>query len=183
MGCQVVKQDGSDQFENFEIKPSDLVKGEKWWTKEANRKTNAVKLLEAMTSCTGITSLNGRLIGDPLDVEMFKSTAWILDEPMQTEGTENVLQYLYPSAEDKEQYAVGLLRRFDFTAALMRSSVVCRDQQNNFSAFVKGSPERIKDLCIAQLPQNYDQVLEQFTKEGYRVIALATKQLNDFSTT
>ena len=49
-------------------------------------------------------------------------------------------------------------------------------------AFVKGSPERIKELCISQIPTEYDNVLEQYTKEGYRVIALANKELKKFET-
>lgn len=64
----------------------------------------------------------------------------------------------------------------------MRSSVICKDSKHNFMAFVKGSPERIKELCISQIPTEYDTVLEQYTKEGYRVIALANKELKKFET-
>jgi len=62
----------------------------------------------------------------------------------------------------------------------MRSSAICRDQQNNFFAFVKGSPEKIKDLCVAQIPSDYDNILEEYTRNGYRVIALASKNLKQF---
>jgi len=34
-----------------------------------------------MASCTAIAWLNDRLIGDPLDVEMFNYTGWKLEEP------------------------------------------------------------------------------------------------------
>ena len=37
-------------------------------------------MLEAMASCTAITYVNGKLVGDPLDVKMFESTGWVLDE-------------------------------------------------------------------------------------------------------
>ncbi len=44
---------------------------------------------------------------------------------------------------------------------------------------MKGSPEKIQELCLAEtMPGNYDEVLEQYTKEGYRVIALAEKPLD-----
>lgn len=62
----------------------------------------------------------------------------------------------------------------------MRSSVICRDLGNKYKAFVKGSPEKIKELCTSQIPSDYDEVLESYTKNGYRVIALATKELNGF---
>ena len=38
-------------------------------------------MIQAMASCTGITFIDARLIGDPLDIEMFKYTGWALEEP------------------------------------------------------------------------------------------------------
>jgi len=56
-------------------------------------------------------------------------------------------------------------------------SVLCRNEfDNKFRAFVKGSPEMISSLCSANsIPSNFKEVLENYTKEGYRVIALAHK--------
>ena len=45
-----------------------------------DRNLNATLLLEGMASCTAITYVNGKLIGDPLDIKMFESTGWVLDE-------------------------------------------------------------------------------------------------------
>lgn len=58
-------------------------------------------------------------------------------------------------------------------------SVITRnDLDGKFRAFVKGSPEMISTLCLSQsLPSNYKEILDIYTKEGYRVIALATKLL------
>jgi cation-transporting ATPase 13A2 len=36
-----------------------------------------------MASCTAITYIDGNLVGDPLDVQMFEATGWILDEADQ----------------------------------------------------------------------------------------------------
>ena len=33
-----------------------------------------------MASCHSITRVNGEMIGDPLEVKMFESTGWILEE-------------------------------------------------------------------------------------------------------
>ena len=54
-------------------------------------------------------------------------------------------------------------------------SVVCKNEiDGKFRAFVKGSPEMIGTLCLSQsMPPNFKEVLETYTKEGYRVIALA----------
>lgn len=56
-------------------------------------------------------------------------------------------------------------------------SVICRNEFDyKFRAFVKGSPEMISTLCLPEtLPTNFKDVLENYTKEGYRVIALAHK--------
>ena len=37
-----------------------------------------------------------------------------------------------------------------------------------------GSPEKIKSLCI-NIPKDFDQVLEQYTMKGLRILALAYK--------
>ena len=49
----------------------------------------------------------------------------------------------------------------------------------SFKTFVKGSPERIRELCRPDtLPKNFDEILEIYTECGYRVLAIATKPLN-----
>ena len=54
------------------------------------------------------------------------------------------------------------------------------DQQ--FKVFVKGSPERIRELCVAEsLPGNFDEVLEKYTECGYRVLALAARPMPHLS--
>ena len=62
-------------------------------------------------------------------------------------------------------------------------SVICKnDFDTKYRAFVKGSPEKISELCINEsLPNNLVEVMSSYTKEGYRVIALATKELSDLS--
>ena len=48
------------------------------------------------------------------------------------------------------------------------------DAQSPFHFFVKGSPEKIKELSIAStLPEDFDSILNEYTEHGYRVIALA----------
>ena len=47
---------------------------------EAEIEEKSFKLAEAMASCTAVTYVDRKLVGDPLDVMMFQSTGWILDE-------------------------------------------------------------------------------------------------------
>lgn len=56
-------------------------------------------------------------------------------------------------------------------------SVLCKEA-DGYKAFTKGSPERISELCKPEtLPLNFEQVLARYTTQGYRVIALAVKDL------
>lgn len=77
----------------------------------------------------------------------------------------------------ERQYSSAIIRRFEFSSAKQRMSVVCRNEfDNRIRVFVKGSPEMISSLCKPHtMPENFKNVLEQYTKEGYRVIALSQK--------
>lgn len=37
--------------------------------------------LFGMVTCHSITIMNGKMVGDPLDLKMFESTGWILEDP------------------------------------------------------------------------------------------------------
>lgn len=44
--------------------------------------------------------------------------------------------------------------------------------------FIKGSPEKIRELCVqTSIPFNYLEKLDILAKEGYRIIALARKEI------
>lgn len=131
--------------------------------------------MEALATCHGITWVGDTLIGDPLDVKMFIETGWELNEPKDDALT---LAMVYPS--NQNIYKNSILRRFDFTSALMRMSVISKNTLDTcYRSFVKGSPEKIFELSVkSSIPDNYDDVLNKYTKEGYRVISLAQKKLS-----
>jgi cation-transporting P-type ATPase 13A2 len=54
-----------------------------WWLFEdpqSYRNKLPTLFLEALATCTAITYVGEELVGDPLDVKMFESTGWVLDE-------------------------------------------------------------------------------------------------------
>ena len=62
-----------------------------------------------MASCAAITYVNGNLVGDPLDVQMFQSTGWTLDESSdellkKSEGGHDqlVIAYVHPKTSSHE---------------------------------------------------------------------------------
>ena len=51
-----------------------------------------------------------------------------------------------------------------------------------FRAYVKGSPEKVAELCIpGSLPANYQAILSTYTSKGLRVIALAHQVLDNMT--
>lgn len=152
------------------------------------------RMLEAMASCHSITRIHGELAGDPLDCKMFEFTKWELIEP-NPEETENydslaptiVRPVSSTTSNGKPESSmsdlignvndIGIIKQFPFSSSLQRMSVVVRAlNRNNFTLYCKGSPEKIAEMCKPDtLPRNFQAVLTMFTREGYRVIGVATR--------
>ncbi|CAG5040027.1 unnamed protein product [Parnassius apollo] len=154
-------------------------------------------LVQALASCHSLTSIQGQLKGDPLDLKMFEFTQWILEEPgpentrydnltpaivkPSTAHSEN-LQNLdnYDSLTMEMPYEIGLLRRFHFSSSQQSMGVIARVLgQPQMVYFVKGAPEKVAGMCDpATLPENFSTVLHEYTSNGFRVIGLAHKKLD-----
>ena len=139
-------------------------------------------ILINLATCHSLTIIDGTIVGDPLDQKMFDATHWQLEEP-HVEDT-NKYDLLAPTVvkpkDDKdEKNLVGILRQFPFSSSLQRMSVVTRLLQGSeFELYAKGSPEMITSLCDpSTLPEDFGDVLEEYTEKGFRVLALAYKPL------
>jgi cation-transporting ATPase 13A3/4/5 len=127
---------------------------------------------------------------------MFNTTGWVLDESVKLSNSELesdvvVLAYVRPqNASNGLEFAsyeeghcsqdVAIVRRFDFESKLARMSVIVKNiGANRFWSFVKGSPENIKNLCKeSSVPANFDQLLNEYTRKGHRVIAFGARELD-----
>ncbi|KAL7991168.1 hypothetical protein Chor_012823 [Crotalus horridus] len=80
---------------------------------------------------------------------------------------------------DQASYEIGIVRQFPFSSALQRMCVVARILgEKKMDAFMKGAPEVVAGLCKpATVPADFERVLEEFTRQGFRVIALAHRKL------
>ncbi|KAK3561806.1 hypothetical protein QTP86_014386 [Hemibagrus guttatus] len=76
-------------------------------------------------------------------------------------------------------YEIGIVRQFPFSSASQRMSVVARILgEKRMDAYLKGAPEVVASLCKKEtVPQDFAEVLEDYTKQGFRVIALAHRRL------
>ena len=167
--------------------------------------------IECLACCQGITKVDNKLIGDPIDVEMFESTGWDLIE--ECEDINNyepkIATYVRPKEEKSltekleglpgfnkdpnneeikkrihDHYEIGIIRRFDFSSKFQRmSSLVKNLTQPNFICYCKGSPEKLKELCQPRtIPANFIEQLNYYTSRGFRVLAMGSKIINmDFN--
>jgi cation-transporting ATPase 13A2 len=79
----------------------------------------------------------------------------------------------------QRNYQIGLLRRFDFSSKLQRSSVIVKNFGDmSYRAYIKGSPEMIAQLSVKEsMPENFEEILNIYTESGYRVLGLGHKPL------
>jgi cation-transporting ATPase 13A3/4/5 len=64
------------------------------------------------------------------------------------------------NVNSESQHKLGLVRRFDFSSKLQRMSVIVKNFSNGtYKSFIKGSPEKIKEMCTPEsLPENFDEI-------------------------
>lgn len=75
----------------------------------------------------------------------------------------------------KGERSIQILKRFEFSSSLQRMSVIVRENET-LTAYVKGSPEKIRELCVS-VPANYHAVLESYVRNGYRVLGCAKRSI------
>jgi len=130
------------------------------------------EIFEAFSLCHAIGQMNdGRLIGDPLDIEMFKY-AQNKNNAKLIDGSGAILASIKTKSSELQ-----ILKRFDFDSKLQRMSVIA-NTPSGMKAIVKGSPEMISSLSTSGKPSNLNQQVDHLTKQGLRVIAFGTKSVS-----
>uniref|UniRef100_A0A6G1SQ57 Cation-transporting ATPase n=1 Tax=Aceria tosichella TaxID=561515 RepID=A0A6G1SQ57_9ACAR len=175
-------------------------------------------LMMCLASCHSLTIIDHKIIGDPLDLQMFEATGWVLEEPdvddenkfdllaptvvrpprrkrrtpleaeiyasssefpSSSSNTEDELDVVSINTTQKCQRDVGILRQFPFSSSLQRMSVVTRQfSGSQYVVYAKGAPEKIASLCDPKtIPEDFNEVLHDYTHKGFRVLALAYRPL------
>ncbi|XP_058065557.1 polyamine-transporting ATPase 13A3 [Anopheles bellator] len=185
-----------DGLDMWGVLPKDATNNFQIPLKQIGRLPMSDHLLFGMVTCHSITFVNGEMRGDPLDLKIFESTGWILEEANVSDETK--YDMLFPtivkpprgdSRDDlnleldvayDNSNDIGIVREFSFTSALQRMSVITRKvSDNHFNVYVKGSPEMISSLCKAEsIPGEFQAKLGFYAQQGYRIIAIAYKQLD-----
>ncbi|KAF8326561.1 uncharacterized protein EI90DRAFT_3069674 [Cantharellus anzutake] len=170
--------------------------------------TGKTNFLHALATCHSLKVIDGVIMGDPLDVKMFEFASWTIEEgklgASKSSGNDTrprpaalVQAIVRPpgSAEFRLEDALragarhahflelGVIRIFDFVSSLRRMSVIVkRLKSTSMEIYVKGAPEVMSEICDpVTFPRDYDDLLNYYTKNGYRVIAMAGKTVEGLS--
>jgi cation-transporting ATPase 13A2 len=139
-----------------------------------------------LVSCHSLTIIDKQIMGDPLDLKMFESTKWVMEEHDIADNSK--FDMIFPTVlkppknrenQNMDDLQIGIIREFPFSSSSQRMSVIIRKLgAQNFEYYAKGSPEMILNFVTKEsVPIDFHDVLESYTQEGYRVIALAHKEL------
>lgn len=148
--------------------------------------------IECLATCHALTKKGETLLGDPIDVEMFKKSNWKLIQNDEInddndifnintiQNNENNMKKYVKSTFNigSNDYEIEIIKLFNFSSKLQRMTVICKNKSDSdiFIVFSKGSPEKIRELSIKETyPSNYDEILDQYTSKGYRVLSLSAK--------
>ena len=118
-------------------------------------------LIEAMGLChslamEGEICKNAKLIGDPLEQELFAATRWKFRK-FSPDGTAEI-----NSQDDDTSYGGTILKRFPFNSDVKRMSVIVKMNNGKLKLITKGAPDIMKRILLEKnRPRNYDQELEE----------------------
>lgn len=165
---------------------------------EENYQFNMIYFLECLATCHGVDRMNNESLGNSVDIKILNKVQWLQDKSQFVKNDNDALKYdIYPKnsfkiTEDtifrnlKEEGSVKsnpfrhtILKRFPFDSKYQSMSVIVKNNfDNSFRYFIKGAPEKIFHICdTSSIPLEFHEVLEDHTKQGFRVLACATKTL------
>ncbi|XP_050301923.1 polyamine-transporting ATPase 13A3-like isoform X2 [Anthonomus grandis grandis] len=150
--------------------------------KDIEKMPSSSEIFRGMTVCHSLTAIDGTVVGDPLDINMFESTQWEFADGtcLSKEGFANCRPVAIVRSPNKnnEVKEIAILKQFQFSSAFQRMSVIIKSAEEYFEVFCKGSPEKIIALSKDEsIPDDIREVLKKYTEKGYRVIGIGSKRL------
>ena len=140
-----------------------------------------------MSTCHNLSIIDEQLSGDPIDIYMFNFTGCKLHDSSLENSSKygNICEKYKPHIKSfvtlKTNFKmIVVLKHFTFDSALQRMSVITNDGlDESLYVYTKGSPDKILSMCIKNsIPNGIKEELENYTKIGHRVLAVAYKNLS-----
>ena len=166
------------------------------------------RVTELMACCNSLDVINGKILGDPLELEIFKFTNFTFKSLIEKnevednsyiddsqyfkkkEEVEETLSFtIIPPEEFKELYSIehdhlyNIKRYIHFDSTRRRMSIIINNpnKTSKYLVFMKGAPEVVPDHCRQDsLPQNYKTVTDNLSKGGLRLLAMCYKEIDTF---
>jgi cation-transporting ATPase 13A3/4/5 len=128
-------------------------------------------LAMGMACCHSVTTLNGKYIGNPVDIVMFKATEATID----TVNEHDIIH----TTDGRE---LLVLKRFEFQHARASMSIAVKDTStNHIHLFCKGSFERIQEISIDVPINKFQEITTREAREGCYVLGMAHRDLGIYN--
>ena len=117
-----------------------------------------------IAGCNSLMFVENDLIGDPMEVAALQAIKWTPDK------NDTVVRTSGPS------HKIKIHHRFHFDSSLKRMVTIAATESSSptYFAAMKGAPETVMTF-LAKIPPSYESTYKYFSRQGYRVIALAYK--------
>lgn len=124
-----------------------------------------------LATCHNVTKYGESFVGNEVEVRMFESTRWLLDE------SNRLPTVMHPSDQSQK---LKILKRFQFDHARQTMSVIVKDlTDDSIHIYCKGSFEKIRNVCNkTSLPENFNDVAKNHAMNGMYVLAIAHAQID-----
>ncbi|KAI0560238.1 P-type ATPase [Gracilaria domingensis] len=125
-------------------------------------------------ACHSLVHIDNELVGDPLELAALESVNWVYGRSGAS----------VPKRGGAGLACAKILQRYRFASALQRMSVIAdvsgSAPRAGLRVLLKGSPEAVGRLLEGgTLPEKYKASAHRLAREGYRVLALAYKDLEE----
>ncbi|EYC39599.1 hypothetical protein Y032_0649g1113, partial [Ancylostoma ceylanicum] len=126
--------------------------------------------IQVLACCHSLVRFDEDLVGDPLEKACLTWCDWSL-----TKG-----DAVLPPKGSK-QTGLKIFHRYHFSSAMKRMTVVAGYhvpgfQEPKMIVAVKGAPETLRSM-YESVPQDYDEIFTNLTRQGARVLAMGIKEL------
>ena len=186
-------------WKNFSSSKDDLYK--------EDPKYNIIYFTECLGCCHNIEKFEDKNLGDSIDIKMFESVNWMIQNEEDKE-THKIERYIMPSNIFKiteksffnnlsknldknrknknfppsslPQYKILIEKIYPFNSENQTTTVVTKNiLDRSRRIYIKGAPEKILEKCTkSSKPDNINNLIMDLTKKGLRVIACATRLLD-----